>query len=81
MRFEDLKQDYVKIKALRHAMPWKSWRYRSTNWRNILPLSTNLQAQKAIFSDTLLCLHQATQRNIPENCDLTRLFEIYVYME
>jgi len=40
-----------------------------------------LKWKKRIFSETLLCLHQATQRNIPENCDLTSLFEIYVYVE
>jgi len=49
MRFEDLMQEYVKIKTLWHVMPWKSSRYRSTNWRNILPLSTNLKADKTFF--------------------------------
>ena len=68
MRSEDLKQECVKIKAWRHAMPWKSWRYSSTNWRNILPFSTNFKAGKAIFL-TLCCvytrLHSAiSQRNV-----------------
>jgi len=49
MRFGDFKQEYVTIKALWHAMPWKSWRYRSTNWRNTLPLSTNFKVEKANF--------------------------------
>jgi len=40
-----------------------------------------LRRKKLFFSDTLLCLHQAKQRNIPENCDFTSQFEIYVYME
>lgn len=56
-------------------MPWKSWRYRSTNW-NTLPLSTNLKAGKKLFFLTLCCVYSRLHSAISQ-----RTVTLWVYLK